>query len=83
MSKKSARGFGKKASNDLGDDEQFVLEVSSMLSHEVAAEKLAELDSSKTQSEWKEWLIRAVALRFVEEISNPSDELDALIKKFR
>jgi hypothetical protein len=83
MSKKSARGFGKKTSTDLSDEEQFVLEVSSMLTHEVAAEKLAELDPSKTQPEWKEWLIRAVALRFAEEISNPNGELDALIEKFR
>ena len=83
MSKTSARGFGKKASNDLSNEEQFVLEVSSMLSHEVAAEKLAELDPSKTQSEWKDWLIRAVAVRFAEEISNPAGKLDSLIEKFR
>ena len=83
MSKKSARGFGKKPSTDLDQEEQFVLEVSSILAHEVAAEKLAELDPSKTQPEWKDWLIRAVALRFAEEISSPSSELDALIEKFR
>jgi hypothetical protein len=54
-----------------------------MLSHEVAAEKLAELDPSKTQPEWKEWSIRAVALRFAEEISAPTGNLNSLIEKFR
>lgn len=54
-----------------------------MLTYEVAAEKLADLDSSKTQPEWKDWLQRAVAVRFVEEISHPNGKLGDLIEKFR
>jgi hypothetical protein len=72
----------KKNSRDLSDIKQFVLEDSLMWSHEVASEKLAELDPSETQSEWKEWLIKAVALRYVEEISNPVGKPDSLIDKF-
>lgn len=83
MSKKSARGFGKQHSSDLDKEEQFVLEISTMLMPKVAAEKLTELDPSKTQAEWEEWLKRAVAIRFAEEISSPDGRLDTLIEKLR
>lgn len=50
----STYGFGKTANSHLDEEVRLVLEVSTMLMPKVAAEKLTELDPSKTQAEWEE-----------------------------